>query len=219
MLIPGARLLSYVVARDYGFAPNPFFGRCTLATCKPDLRRTARIGEWIVGIGSTRYKLAGKLVYAMQVGEALPFEQYWTDPRFALKRPNLRSGLQHAFGDNIYRRNAANKRWIQADSHHSLPNGKPHLKNIENDTSTNRVLVASWFVYLGRAAVPIPARVRKHLCGQRRGHGVLSDPQLVADAVEWIHGLEISGYAGEPFEFRRELTGRPATRRRKQTTR
>ena len=29
------RLHSYVVARDYGFAPNPFLGVCTLATCKP----------------------------------------------------------------------------------------------------------------------------------------------------------------------------------------
>src|SRR5712671_5339411 len=33
------RLYSYVVARDFGFAPNPFFGVCTLATCKPDIRK------------------------------------------------------------------------------------------------------------------------------------------------------------------------------------
>ena len=46
------RLFSYVVARDYGFAPNPFFGVCTLATCKPIVRRVAAIGDWIVGTGS-----------------------------------------------------------------------------------------------------------------------------------------------------------------------
>src|SRR5262245_31415483 len=46
---PHVRLYSYVVARDYGFAPNPFYGFCTLATCKPDIRRTADIGDWIVG--------------------------------------------------------------------------------------------------------------------------------------------------------------------------
>ncbi len=28
--------------RDYGFAPNPFHGICTLATCKPVIRRVAR---------------------------------------------------------------------------------------------------------------------------------------------------------------------------------
>jgi len=39
-------LHSYVVARDYGFAPNPFFGFCTLATCKPRLRSVAQVGDW-----------------------------------------------------------------------------------------------------------------------------------------------------------------------------
>ena len=33
------RLFSYVVARDYGFAPNPFYEMCTLATCKPRIRK------------------------------------------------------------------------------------------------------------------------------------------------------------------------------------
>lgn len=37
------------VARDYGFAPNPFFGVCTLATCKPRIRSVAQIGDWVVG--------------------------------------------------------------------------------------------------------------------------------------------------------------------------
>lgn len=30
-----AKGYSYVVARDFGFAPNPFNGFLTLATCKP----------------------------------------------------------------------------------------------------------------------------------------------------------------------------------------
>ena len=33
--------------RDYGFAPNPYFGYCTLATCKPVIRRCAGVGDWI----------------------------------------------------------------------------------------------------------------------------------------------------------------------------
>lgn len=39
------KLFSYVVAREYGFAPNPFFGWCTLATCKPKIRVTAEVGD------------------------------------------------------------------------------------------------------------------------------------------------------------------------------
>ena len=45
-------IYSYVVARDYGFAPNPFYGCCTLATCKPIIRRMAQVGDWVIGTGS-----------------------------------------------------------------------------------------------------------------------------------------------------------------------
>lgn len=45
-------LFSYIVARDYGFAPNPFPPYCTLATCKPGIRNSAQKGDWIIGLGS-----------------------------------------------------------------------------------------------------------------------------------------------------------------------
>jgi hypothetical protein len=63
------RYFSYVVARDYGFAPNPFLGICTLATCKPDIRKAAGVGDWIFGTGSAKWKLTGHLVFAMNVTE------------------------------------------------------------------------------------------------------------------------------------------------------
>lgn len=31
-------LFSYIVACDSGFSPNPFWGICTLACCKPRIR-------------------------------------------------------------------------------------------------------------------------------------------------------------------------------------
>jgi hypothetical protein len=42
-----ARIYSYVVRYDSGFAPNPFYGYCTLATCKPDIRRGAEVGDLV----------------------------------------------------------------------------------------------------------------------------------------------------------------------------
>ena len=45
------KVYMYVVDRDFGFAPNPFHGFCTLATCKPRTRRVAKVGDWIVGMG------------------------------------------------------------------------------------------------------------------------------------------------------------------------
>lgn len=32
-------LFSYIVRWDHGFAPNPFHGICSLATCKPGIRK------------------------------------------------------------------------------------------------------------------------------------------------------------------------------------
>ena len=46
------KLYSYIVARDFGFAPNPFYGFCTLATCKPKIREHASVGDWVVGTGA-----------------------------------------------------------------------------------------------------------------------------------------------------------------------
>ena len=37
-------LYSYIVAYDGGSAPNPFHEFCTLAICKPGMRRTAEKG-------------------------------------------------------------------------------------------------------------------------------------------------------------------------------
>lgn len=37
-------LYSYVIKRDYGFAPNPFENICSLATCKPQIRERALEG-------------------------------------------------------------------------------------------------------------------------------------------------------------------------------
>jgi hypothetical protein len=119
------KLHSYVVARDYGFAPNPFFGVCTLATCKPEIRRVAQIGDWVVGTGSKKRKRDKNIVYAMRVTEAMTFNQYWSDPRFQAKKPNLRGSKKQAFGDNIYSKDAHTTLWCQANSHHSLTDGHP----------------------------------------------------------------------------------------------
>ena len=137
------KIYSYIVARDFGFAPNPFHGVCTLATCKPKIRKAAAIGDWIVGTGSATPKRAGFIVFAMKVEEALTFDQYWSDERFFQKRPNLRGSKKQAFGDNIYHRQGEGEgyEWIQLNSHHSLPDGRRNPVNHNTDPSVNPVLV------------------------------------------------------------------------------
>jgi hypothetical protein len=192
------------VVRDFGFAPNPFFGFCTLATCKPKIRKYASVGDWVVGTGAKDANgYSGRLIYAMQVCEVLNFEAYWSDPRFIQKRPNLTGSLQILYGDNIYRRSG--KRWIQADSHHSLEKGRLNRDNLAWDTSVDRVLVASKFVYWGRSAPTIPKKFRAFgkerddICAGR-GHRVF-EHDLPAAFEKWLEEIGKWGVQGEPLEF------------------
>ena len=49
------------------FAPNPFHGVCTLACCKPRVRKKAKVGDYVLGMGAAKPKLQGHLVYWMRV--------------------------------------------------------------------------------------------------------------------------------------------------------
>lgn len=196
------KIYSYVVARDFGFAPNPYYGYCTLATCKPVIRRLANVGDWIVGTGAAKYALTGRLVYIMRVTETLSFNQYWLDPRFREKRPNLRGSFKQNFGDNIYHRNG--RAWIQENSHHSLETGARNIANIENDTQADRVLISDCFTYWGGNGLKVPASFRSqrlNICAGRGHKSRFSDKQLER-IVAWLMSLAGRGCVGMPEEFK-----------------
>ena len=146
---------SYIVARDYGFAPNPFYGVLTLATCKPGIRRKASVGDFIIGCSN---KASGnKLIYMAKVSEILTFDQYWNDPRFAKKKPVMNGSLKKLYGDNIYHHDDAGN-WMQEDSHHTNDDGTINQYNLTRDTGhTDRVLICNEFVFLGKSMFNIPA--------------------------------------------------------------
>lgn len=194
------RLLTYVVARDFGFAPNPFHGYCTLATCKPIIRRVAKPGDWIVGTGSAARKRAGRFVFAMEVAEAMTFGEYWNDPRYRKKKPDLRGSKKQAFGDNIYHRVGLD--WHQENSHHSLNDGSPNPANIINDTQTDRVLVASNYIYWGGGGPTIPPEFWDLICN-RRGHRSNFDPALAARFIVWLRNQTERGFQADPLDWAR----------------
>lgn len=201
------RLASYVVRYDSGFAPNPFYGYCTLATCKPEIRRVAEIGEWIVGCGSNAkgVRQGGCLVYAMRVTEQLTFDQYNADPRFERKKPSRRGSRKQSCGDNIYYRAKKDEAWCQRDSFHSLPNGTLNAKHVRRDTGVDRVLISNDFVYFGGEAPTIPEVLRdatgRLLCKTGIGWSRFDDKKLYDDFQKWIKSLGANGYSGAPFEW------------------
>jgi len=205
------RLYSYIVRYDCGFAPNPFFGFCTLATCKPNIRKHAQVGDWIVGSGSAdrSVRKGGVLVYAMRVTETLTFRQYWNDARFGRKKPNLYASLKLASGDNIYRWSRRRKAWDQLPSYHSHIDGSADPRHVQRDTRVDRVLASTDFVYFGGHGPIIPHKLRKYggldVVKTGRGLKVFSDADtnLVRDFGAWIDSLAEHGFVHAPLDWSR----------------
>ncbi|MGH4329976.1 hypothetical protein ACRE82_08130 [Klebsiella pneumoniae] len=156
MLIePNSHLYVYAITRDFGFAPNPFHGSCTLATCKPGIRKSAKVGDWILGVGGANLKSAKKkCILLMKVSEKISFNAYWEDTRFSIKKPARNGSHVQILGDNIYHQNEKNE-WIQEDSHHSNPDGSFNMTNLERDTSSNNVLISDHFYYFGNKSIEV----------------------------------------------------------------
>jgi hypothetical protein len=198
------RVFSYIVSRDYGFAPNPFHGYCSLATCKPAIKRVSCVGDFVVGTGSTPHGLAGHLVYAMRISEKLSFAEFWAEPRFRRKRPNLRGNTRDAYGDNIYEP-APDGSFIQHNSHHSLACGGTNLFNRNKDTGTNAILISNDFVYFGGSGPPIPTELRNYrgydLCASTQGHLSRFPPGFVELVESWFEALPVRGVQGLPADW------------------
>ena len=200
------RLHSYVLDHDYGFAPNPFHGVCTLATCKPSIREHAEVGDYVVGTGCAKRRRRGFLVYFMRVEEITTFDVYWSDPRFTRKRPLLRGSKMQAFGDNIYHRDSATGRWRQANSLHSLHDGSANPANVDRDTKSRNVLIGSEYAYWGGSGPKIPEQYRDFngidVCA-RRGHRNRFPKELRDQFIDWLHSLGEHGYVSAPLDWKR----------------
>lgn len=203
-----ARLHSYVVRYDSGFAPNPFYGYATLATCKPDIRRSAKVGDWVVGSGSNQRRIlrGGYLVHAMRVTDIISFQEYDADPRFARKKPYRNGSRKQSCGDNIYFRNEADNGWLQRDSFHTTDAGQQNPRHVARDTGDNRVLVSEDFVYYGGYGPLIPGDLvdanGRGLCKNGIGRNVFDDPGLIARFEAWVRSIGDFGYQGAPYEWR-----------------
>src|SRR2546427_11595938 len=103
-------IFSYVITHDTGFAPNPFGGVLTLATCKPKIRRVAKPRGWVVGTGSCRSVVSGRVVFGAQIAEKLRIEDYGDADHFACKGPGASREAWRRPGGNTYGRPARGSR-------------------------------------------------------------------------------------------------------------
>lgn len=193
------KFFSYVVDRDFGFAPNPFHGICTLATCKPIVRKQAKIGDWVFGTGSKNLKNQNRLIYAMQVTDKITYNEYWTNSRYAKKKPLLNGSLVQMYGDNIYYNH--NNTWSQANSHHSNEDGSINFDNLHRDTGSEFVLISNKFYYFGELHIEIPKNLISEVC--KRGPAFrYVEEKYANELLNLLRNNYPPGYNGDPMQFK-----------------
>lgn len=182
------RLCSYTVPHDCGFAPNPFWGYCTLAACTPNHQGVkVQAGDWIAGFEPV--DRGGKLVYVMKVSETMSFDAFFHDRRFQRKKPRLEGTWRQRCGDNIYHR--SEEGWKQLPSpFHSAPEKAKDIKYPS-------VFIAEEFYYFGEKAVPVPSYLDS-LRFKRQGCKCSHPPSLVESFLDWLRTTHRPGIHGRP---------------------
>lgn len=192
------KIYSYVVRYDDGAAPNPFWGYCTLAICKPAIRRVAKVNDWVVGTGSKKNVGDDKLIYAMEITEKMSLLDYGQDKLFGKKIPIGKVGKK-SLGDNIYYRDELGRIKQRFPSAHS-----DNCENEEtkaHDLSGVNVLISKTgnFYYFGQSAPKIPEHLT-YLIKRNAGHKCNFPQDIVDSFLKWIQEWK-PGIHGYPCRY------------------
>lgn len=196
---------SYRMDHDLGFAPNPFFGWCTLACCMAELRKYSAIGDVIVGIaGSGKqglHRIHRQLIYWMVVEDDPSFDRYWNDPRFSQKRPRLNGPKMWAAGDRTYRHEPGEPEWrFEQSMHYVSGAAQPNGGHVVRDTKVDRVLVGRTFTYWGKSGPRVPDHLIGLFPATRHYKNCPPGPDL--DELHQLMGLNAPlGLAGDPADW------------------
>ena len=161
---------------------------CTLVICKPAIRRAARIGDWVVGTGSSQSPVGNiqeKMVYAMRITDKMTMREYdeWVQEECPEKVPDWNSSdWRRKLGDAVYDFSELPPR---------VRRGGPHgLENREHDLNGEYALLSEHFFYLGAKPVALPG----HLLGiikRGPGHRGPGNTPYVEPFMEWIESLAL----------------------------
>jgi hypothetical protein len=190
-------LYSYCLRYDDGAAPNPYWHVCTLAICKPAIRRVAKKGDWIVGLGSKNSPMGDishKVVYAMEVTRAMTMREYdaWCRRSLHRKIPDWRSpDFRRKMGDCIY-----------DFTHKGLPSLRSSIHseaNRDTDLGGLNVLLSRNFYYFGNRPVLLP-RSLWPIVHPTQGHKSHANERFADGFVDWLmsQGWKRNTLFGEP---------------------
>jgi len=189
-----ARFFVYKMTNDSGAAPCVEGRVLSLAICKPQIRKSARVGDIIFGFAAKSLHPDNRLIYVAKVTEVVPDGRYYKDQRFKGRKDRI-----YAYRDGGYvRRNNALFHARPEDLVHDLGAGPGHAAAV--------VLLSGEFRYFGgsgtngyKARPPLRALVE----GFGRGHRVNHDPDVLKELQRLKRNLWATTRAGK--------SGRPTT--------
>lgn len=159
---------------DSGFAPNPYYGYCTLAACTPNhMRANLHPGDVIVGVEGEaliKDRIASRgeettpsrcIVFYMTISEVMDLDSYFRDKRFQAKIPKPDSrNYSKRVGDNVY--------WREGNEFLAIPGNKhDDPGSFEKDTKGDIVYIAKEFYYFGDLEVPFPSKFESYIPNPR----------------------------------------------------
>ena len=170
------RLYSYKMHHDNGFAPNPYFGVLTLATCMSKMRQNTKVGNWIAGWTSRKTATSTplgeeRLIYLAKVTDKIRIAEYWD--RFPMKRPS-NADEKSTRGDNIYCPDSSSHGGLRlAESIYRRPTD---AAKISKDLNGGFVLICEEYCFFGAdAPLEIPTQVRPNVPKYQSSYGVITE--------------------------------------------
>ncbi len=167
----------YKLTTDNGGAPCAYRGILTLAICKPQIRATAKKGDWLFGFGG-KSSLGERLIYIAKVTEKVLGGDYYRDKKYR-RRP-----------DRIYKWQDGRLCWQAGSQFHiggedSDIGPPPHRRAV--------VLVSTDFRYLGNEGTAEYKEkytaIGEAVSKLRRGHRVNHPDELETELTSFRENI------------------------------
>lgn len=133
----------YKLVHDDGGAPCVHADELSLSICKPRIRTSAQIGDWIVGFGGKSVAdLRGRLIYVAKVTSVEAGGAYYANPKY------------HQRPDCVYRTDGKGGYFAIDDPRFHGQEFIPHDLGAPGHYERARNLLSNTFVYFGRCKRP-----------------------------------------------------------------
>ena len=194
---------AYKMTNDSGFAPNPFFGKLTLATCKPGIRQSKKIGDYIAGFTSKELcgeKCLNRLIFLAKISDIIPHFDYFNHPEFQEKIPKNNKEFIYRAGDNIYKPLVDNpKSWKDFET---IENFNHDDTQKEHDLSGINVLISEEFWYFGRNALKIAPELQINIPEKQTRYGEKTEGERFKKFLKALkEKFGKHGIYGKPFKW------------------